>query len=111
MRDNWDLEASNGLKTPQLLTKSIPSMMQMSRKFSLYAPAMALSTLRSPTVNNDSDGGECGCLCVCVCVCVAVCVWVCGGVCVCVCVVVCVYVGVCVNSTSWISKIALGEDY
>lgn len=33
--------------------------MQMSRKFSLYAPAMALSTLRSPTVNNDSDGGEC----------------------------------------------------
>ena len=59
MRDNWDLEASNGLKTPQLLTKSIPSMMQMSRKFSLYAPAMALSTLRSPTVNNDSDGGEC----------------------------------------------------
>ena len=36
---------------------------------------------------------------------------VCGCVCVCRCVCVCVCLCVCVNNTSWISYIALGEEY
>ena len=47
----------------------------------------------------------------CLCVCVGLWVCVCGCVCVCRCVCVCACVCVCVNNTSWISKIALGEDY
>ena len=46
-----------------------------------------------------------------VCVCVSVCVGLWVFVCIYGCVCVCVWLCVCVNSTSWISKIALREDY